>query len=131
MSKCIKRIAASILALSIGASVFAGCSSSKSSSSDASGIPEQIAADAPWYNLTRIDVTDGADESLFVYRTKTFVGVVNDKVVYDITSSYQPDENGDSKNEQQLMAFDLEGNLVSEVSLDDAFKGQSGDAGDD
>ncbi len=122
MSKCIKRIAASILALSIGASVFAGCSSSKSSASGASGIPEQIADDAPWYNLTRIDVTDGADESMFIYRTKSFVGVVNDKVVYNISSSYQPDENGESKSEHQLMAFDLEGNLVSEVSLADAFK---------
>ena len=116
MNKYLKRIAASVLTVSFGLSLMTACSHA------GTAMETTVDDDSPWYNVRTVNIADDVDESDYVYRIKSFTGVVDDKVIFHIMSSYMPEDADEGVNTEELAAYDFEGNLISSVSLMDEFK---------
>lgn len=116
MNKYLKRIAASVLTMAVGLSLFTACGCSASRGSN------KIAGDDPWYDVNTVVIDDDVDESDYQYRFKLFEGIVGDKAVFDITSSYMPEGQSEPLSTTELVSYDLDGNLVARTEIMSALK---------
>ena len=88
--------------------VFSGCNKKSETT--------YISADDPWYTTKTLDLDPGYDKDDYVYVSAECEPVfMNDRfyIVYSV-------ENRDYIDTEEIMCFDLDGNLINRISISDA-----------
>ena len=116
MNKHLVRLSASVLTLALGLSLFTACGKSSGSSG------RTIDGSSPWYNVETVIIPDDADISDYEYRYNQFAGFVDDKLVFRTSSSYLPEGQDEASHQEELSAYDLDGNLVANIELMDRIR---------
>jgi ABC-type glycerol-3-phosphate transport system substrate-binding protein len=91
-----------------------------------SGSADKISADDPWYDLTKIEIDPGVDRTEFEYVGNSYITTLDEYYVFMMEGikllpsdfDYEHDNYMDYVVED-LDLYDLEGNLVSTISISD------------
>ena len=115
MNRNIIKLAASVLSVPLGLSLFTACSHGNPASSVAG--QTSVTGNTPWYDVETSVIADDADLSDYSYRYRQFAGVWDDKLVFRTSSSYLPDGQDEARGLEELSSYDLDGNLIAHSEL--------------
>lgn len=111
MNRHLTKVSASLLALTIGLTLFTACN--RTSKREGETVDDSF----PWYNVDSFIIPDDSDVSQYDYRYKQFAGIVDDKLVFRTSSSYLPEGQQETQQLEELSAYDLDGNLIAHIEL--------------